>query len=119
MIIPPDAIDLADEMVIVPLVPDAANTIVPKLVPLSLMLNVVDAVAAVLRVNFDVQVIPNCVDDPPEGIVWARVLVIYTTAWDAVYAVFDSSSNQKGWFITLTEQLDPRVHVTPLTVIES
>lgn len=92
----PDAMDLAEEMVIVPEVPDAPNTIVPKPVPLSLMLNVVDAVAAVLRVNFDVQAIPNSVDDPPEGIVCAKVLVIYTTACDAVYTVSDSSSNQKG-----------------------
>ena len=80
----PDAIDFADDLVIVPDVPDAANTMVPKLVPLSAIVNVVLDVAAVASVNFDVHATPTAVTDPPDGIVCATALVYLATTCEAV-----------------------------------
>ena len=51
VILSPLAIAFALEIVNVPVVPLAANTTVPKLVPPSANVNVVEAVAAVLRLQ--------------------------------------------------------------------
>jgi hypothetical protein len=80
----PVATDFADEIVNVPLVPAAANAIVPKLAPLSSILNVVLAVAAVERVASDVHATPTAVTDPPAGIVCATGLRYFAITCDAV-----------------------------------
>ena len=55
------------EMVKVPVVPEDAKATVPKDVPLSTKVKVVDPVAAVIKWHRLVAVTPLYVPDPPEG----------------------------------------------------
>ena len=69
MILSPLAIAFALEIVNVPVVPLAAKTTVPKLLPLSANVNVVEAVAAVPRLQTLVAATALKVPAPPAGTV--------------------------------------------------
>ena len=69
VILSPEDTDFALEIVNVPVVPEAAKATVPKLVPLSANVNVVEAVAAVVNLQTLVDATPLYVPVPPAGTV--------------------------------------------------